>query len=131
VGLAKIMAISMSMFGISVSLFSFSRSLVLSMFLMVLVGFSMVSSMVSCNTFIQTLVDDDKRSRVMSLYIVSILGIAPLGSLNAGGVASVLGAPLTLAAGGIVCVATGIILLKQYPKMWQDAIPVYRRKNLL
>lgn len=131
VGLARIMGLSMSMFGISVSLFSFSRSLLLSMFLMVLVGFAMVSSMVSCNTFIQTLVDDDKRSRVMSLYIVSILGIAPLGSLNAGGVATILGAPLTLAAGGLVCVATGIVLLKQYPKMLEDALPVYRRKNLL
>lgn len=67
----------------------------------------------------------------MSLYIVSILGIAPLGSLNAGGVATILGAPLTLAAGGLVCVATGIVLLKQYPKMLEDALPVYRRKNLL
>ncbi len=131
VGLGKIMAFSMSFFGISVSLFSLSRSLALSMFLMVFVGLFMVSSMVSCNTFIQTLVDNDKRSRVMSLYIVSILGIAPIGSLNAGWLASMFGAPLTLAGGGVVCVAMGIILWKQHPGMWEAALPVYRRKNMV
>lgn len=131
VGLGKIMAISMSFFGIFVSLFSVSRSLVLSLLLMVFVGFFMVSAMVSCNTFIQTLVDDDKRSRVMSLYIVSILGIAPLGSLNAGWFASMVGAPVTLVCGGMVCVGMGVILWKQHPEMWEAALPIYRRKNMV
>ena len=52
--------------------------------------------MAACNTVLQTIVDDDKRGRVMALFSMAFLGVAPLGSLLAGGVATVIGAPLTL-----------------------------------
>jgi len=116
-GLGKIMAMSVASFGLVISLFAFSRFFVLSMVLMGLVGFSLVSSLVSCNTYIQSLVDDDKRSRVMSLYIVSIMGIYPLGSLFTGWLASIIGAPLTFFFCGCLCFLAGVILWRRYPEM--------------
>ncbi len=60
---------------------------------MACLGFFMVSTLVSCNTLVQTLVDEDKRNRVMSLFIVCAMGITPIGSLNAGWLATHIGVP--------------------------------------
>lgn len=128
-GLGKTMAFSVSFFGLSVGLFSFSRLLALSMILMGFVGFSLVSSLVSCNTYIQSLVDDDKRSRVMSLYIVSVMGIYPIGSLFTGWSASIIGAPLTFLGCGALCFMAGIILWKRTPQMEKIAHDVLKRKG--
>ena len=131
VGLGRIMAISCIFLGLSMALFSMSRILVLSMVLMVFLGFFMVATLVSCNTLVQTLVDEDKRNRVMSLFIVCAMGITPLGSLNAGWISSQIGAPLTLFGGGAVSLAIGLLLLRAWPAMWALSEPVYRQKNLL
>ncbi len=131
VGLGKIMAVSCVLLGLSMTAFSLSRIFALSLVLMACLGFFMVSTLVSCNTLVQTLVDEDKRNRVMSLFIVSAMGITPLGSLNAGWIASRLGAPFTLMAGGIISVVIGLLLLKAWPSMWTLSEPVYRKKNLL
>ena len=131
VGLGKIMAVSCILLGLSMTAFSLSKIFALSLVLMACLGFFMVSTLVSCNTLVQTLVDEDKRNRVMSLFIVSAMGITPLGSLNAGWIASRLGAPFTLLMGGIISVAIGFLLLRAWPSMWALSEPVYRKKNLL
>lgn len=131
VGLGRVMAVSCIFLGISMGAFSFSRNFPLSLVLMVFLGFFMVSTLVSCNTLVQTLVDDDKRNRVMSLFIVCAMGITPLGSLNAGWLASRLGAPVTLFLGGCVSLAIGARLWRSWPALWSLSEPVYRRKNLL
>ncbi len=97
--------------------FSLSRNFYLSLALMALLGFFMVSTLVSCNTLVQTLVDEDKRNRVMSLFIVSAMGLTPLGSLNAGWIASFLGAPATLFMGGAVSLILGVLLWRSWPAM--------------
>lgn len=131
VGLGKIMALAMSGFGICVALFAFSRWFPFSLLLMAGIGFTMISSMVAGNTLIQTLVDDDKRGRVMSLFIVALTGIAPFGSLFAGWLASKIDAPLTLACGGFICVGMGGWLWKKYPVLWEYAEPVYKKLHLI
>lgn len=128
-GLGKAMAFSVSFFGLSVSSFAFSRILALSMILMGFVGFSLVSSLVSCNTYIQSLVDDDKRSRVMSLYIVSVMGIYPIGSLFTGWIASIIGAPLTFLGCGALCFLAGVVLWRKTPQMEEIAHGVLRQKG--
>jgi predicted MFS family arabinose efflux permease len=131
VGLGKIMAVSCILLGIAMALFSQSRFFPLSLLLMACLGFFMVLTLVSCNTLVQTLVDEDKRNRVMSLFIVCAMGITPLGSLNAGWLASHIGAPTTMLAGGIISFAIGFWLLRSWPAIWALSEPVYKKKNLL
>ncbi len=131
VGLGKIMAVSCILLGIAMALFSQSRLFPLSLLLMACLGFFMVLTLVSCNTLVQTLVDEDKRNRVMSLFIVCAMGITPLGSLNAGWLASHIGAPTTMLAGGIISFAIGFWLLRSWPAIWALSEPVYKKKNLL
>jgi MFS family permease len=103
-GLETVLVAAAALFGIGLVAFSLSRLAWLSLGLMVLVGFGMMVHTASSNTLVQTLVDDDKRGRVMSLYTMALRGMVPLGSLCAGSLASQLGAPLTLRLGGLCCV---------------------------
>ena len=77
----------------------------LSLALLLFTGFGMMQQMAASNTILQTIVEEDKRGRVMSFYAMAFLGMAPFGSLLAGVLAARVGAPLTLAIGGAVCLA--------------------------
>jgi MFS family permease len=103
-GLERWIAFSSAGFGACLILFSLSRSLGLSAVLLVPAGFSMIGQMASSNTLIQTIVPDGLRGRVMSVYSMMFIGMAPFGSLLAGALAHRLGAPNTVAIGGLVCV---------------------------
>ena len=112
-GLEKIIPIATSIFGIGLIAFSLSRVFWLSMVFISVIGFGMMVQMVSCNTFIQTIVDDDKRGRVMSFYTMSFAGTAPFGSLLAGGLASRIGAPGTLFISGVSCIVGMLIFVSR------------------
>lgn len=77
-------------------------------------GFGMIVQFASSNTLIQTIVDDNKRGRVMALYGMSFLGITPLGSLLPGSISESVGVQLTLMVSSLICLVTGIIF---YPKV--------------
>lgn len=96
------------LFGVSLILFSFSKLLWLSLALMVLVGLGMVINNISANSFLQVLSTDDKRGRVMSLYIFSHQGMMPFGEFLLGALASLIGAPLALVLGGGVTVLSAL-----------------------
>src|SRR5437763_15522156 len=104
-------------FGVSLILFSLSRHFWLSTFLLVPVGFSMMVQMASSNTLIQSMVPDRLRGRVMAVYSMMFLGMAPFGALLAGILAHQMGAPLTVAAGGVVCIAGAFIFRSQLPRI--------------
>jgi MFS family permease len=91
-------------FGIGLILFSLSRWFWLSAILLVATGFCMMLQMACTNTLLQSMVPDRLRGRVMALYSMMFIGMAPFGALFAGLVASRLGAPITVATGGAVCV---------------------------
>lgn len=131
VGLGKIMGLAAVSLGFTMAAFSLSRFLPLSIALMACLGFFMVSILVSCNTLVQNLVEEDKRNRVMSLFIVCAMGITPIGSLNAGWIAGRLGAPAALFGGGVITLMIGAALLRAWPAMWALSEPVYRAKKLL
>ena len=99
-GLGRVIPMMSALFGAGLIGFSLSRSLWLSLLLLVVTGLGFMVQMAASNTLLQTLVDDDKRGRVMSFYTMSIMGITPFGSLLAGGLASRIGAPHTLLFGG-------------------------------
>jgi MFS family permease len=108
VGLGKIIALAAAGFGAGLIAFSRSTTMWLSLPLLVVTGFSMIVQMAASNTVIQTLVDEDKRGRVMSFYTMAFFGTTPLGSLLAGGLARGLGAPDTLLIGGVACVLAAV-----------------------
>jgi MFS family permease len=102
-------------FGVGLTAFSLSRILWLSLLLILCVGFGMMVQMVSSNTVIQSLTDDDKRGRVMSLYIIAFLGMAPLGSLLTGSLAARIGAQNTILLNGLVSILGSMIFIKKFP----------------
>lgn len=89
-------------FGLCLIGFSFSTRLYASLVYLFLMGFAIVCSIAVTNTLLQQLVTDEMRGRVMSMFILSFIGAMPLGNLLAGAGAQHFGAPLTLAAGGLV-----------------------------
>lgn len=103
-GLERVIPLATTTFGSGLIIFSMSRTLWLSLIFMVITGFGMMTQMVSSNTLLQTIVEDDKRGRVMSFYAMSFMGMAPIGSLLGGWLAEVIGAPNTLLFGGILCI---------------------------
>jgi MFS family permease len=107
-GLGRWIVISMAAFGVSLLLFSLSRHLWLSVLLLVPAGFFMMVQMAASNTLIQLMVPDELRGRVMSVYAMTFMGMAPLGSLAAGALAERLGAPLTVMIGAAACIATAV-----------------------
>ncbi len=108
-GLETVIPIATTIFGIGLIGFSFSRVTWVSMAFLVLVGFGMMVQNVSSNTYVQTIVDDDKRGRVMSFYNMAFFSTMPFGSLLAGSLASRIGAPSTLLISGISCLI-GMVL---------------------
>jgi MFS family permease len=108
-GLGRWITYASTGFGASLILFSFSRSLPLSVALLLPAGFSMLIQMSSSNTLIQTMVPDELRGRVMSVYSMMFMGMAPFGALSAGALAHRIGSPLTVAAGGAICIGGSLL----------------------
>jgi MFS family permease len=108
-------------FGVSLALFSLSRSFWLSVALLVPVGFSLMVQMASSNTLIQAMVPDQLRGRVMSVYSMMFLGMAPFGGLSAGYAAERIGAPATVAVGGAICVIAAVVFRMWLPKLRVEA----------
>jgi MFS family permease len=108
-GLGRWVAFAFGGLGLSLVLFSFSRSFWLSALLLLPVGFSMMTQMSSSNTLVQAMIPDELRGRVMSLYSMMFMGVAPIGALMAGTLAGIIGAPETIALGGIVCIVGAFV----------------------
>jgi MFS family permease len=108
-------------FGASLILFSFSRSFLLSILLLLPAGFCMLLQMSSSNTLIQTMVPDALRGRVMAVYSMMFMGMAPFGALLAGAIASRLGAPVTVALGGATCIAGSLVFGSKWPALRVEA----------
>lgn len=130
-GLDKVIALAAALFGVSLIAFSFSRFFALSLGLMIFIGLGMMLQMASSNTIIQTIVDDDKRGRVMSFYTMAFMGTAPFGSFLAGSLASKLGAPITLLIGGSVCVLGALVFSRLLPRLKESVRPTYVKMGLL
>jgi len=118
-------------FGVALLVFSQSRWMPLSLVALMFVGLGMVTQMALSNTILQTLVDNDKRGRVMSLFTMAFMGMAPFGSMMAGGLASKFGAPLAVAFGGVACIAGGVIFRLQLPALRKVAHPIYQKKGIV
>ena len=130
-GLAKWIGIAAVMAGIGASGFCFSRSVPLSAAFMALAGFGMFMSGATCNTIIQSVVDDDKRGRVMSYFTMFFIGSLPIGHLAAGWLAERIGAPMTFLAGGVVCALAGITFAIRLPSFRDHLRPIYVERGII
>lgn len=131
VGLGRVIALASGLFGLSLIGFSLSRILWLSLVFVAFAGLGLIVQVASSNTVLQTIVDDDKRGRVMSLYSMAFLGVAPFGNLLAGGLASVMGAPATIFLGGIACILGALVFARRLPSIGRVVRPIYVRMGIL
>lgn len=130
-GLTRLIPAAASIFSLALIAFSFSRLLWFSLATVTVLGFGMMLHMASSNTLLQTVVDEDKRGRVMSLYTMAFLGLTPFGSLFAGSLASRLGVQWTLAICGLIClIFTGVFVLL-LPEIRRTIRPVYIKMGIL
>ncbi|HET6421267.1 MAG TPA: MFS transporter [Geobacteraceae bacterium] len=117
-GLGKIVYGAAIIYFLGIVAFSLSKTLSLSMICLFAAGLGLVVQVASGNTILQTIVDEDKRGRVMSLFNMAFLGMAPFGNLLAGGMASGIGVPFTLLLCAVVCLAGSLRFagkLKAFP----------------
>jgi MFS family permease len=120
-GLGRWVVITCAGLGVSLFCFAFSNSFWLSAALLLPAGYSMMLQMACSNTLIQTMVPDQLRGRVMSLYSMMFMGMAPFGALFGGALAHRFGAPITVALGGIACVLGAIWFGRALPVLRIEA----------
>ena len=130
-GLGQVILVCVVLFGISLLGFALSRRLWLSMAALLGAGLGLMVQMASSNTILQTIVDDDKRGRVMSFYSMAFMGMVPFGSLLAGLLASRIGAPATVASGGVACLLAAAFFALALPGLRAQVRPIYVRLGIV
>jgi len=130
-GLLKIIPLAITLFGFGLIIIAFSNTLWLALPLMFVIGLGMMTQMAASNTIIQTIVDDDKRGRIMSFYVMAFIGTAPFGSLLAGTLAGKIGVPYTLIIGGSLCVLGAAVFALKIPDMRKNIRPIYVKLGII
>jgi MFS family permease len=130
-GLIRMIPLSAAVFGAGLIGFGFSHNFYLSMLGVLVAGMGMMQGMAASNTIIQTLVSEDKRGRVMSYYTMAFVGMAPFGSLLAGSLAGVVGAPLTVIINGSVVILGAAWFVTQYGALRRTVRPIYREMGII
>ena len=130
-GLGRIIFVSSLVFGTGLILFGLSHSIWLSMAMTMVAGMGMMVQMAATNTVLQSIVEENKRGRVMSLFLMAFTGTAPFGSLFGGFMADRVGAAMTLEVGGVACCIGGLLFLRALPEVGRVIRPVHEEQELL
>src|SRR5262245_6713188 len=130
-GLGRVIVTAAVVLGLGLAAFSRSGTVWLSAALLVVTGAGMMVEMAASNTLLQTMVDEDKRGRVMGLFGMAFQGAAPFGSLLAGWLAGVLGPRAVVLGSGALVLAGGLAFATQLPRLRRHARPVYARLGIL
>jgi MFS family permease len=130
-GLGTLIAWTSSAFGLGMIVFSFSHLLWLSLAALLATGFAMIAHTAASNTILQTIVEEDKRGRLMSFYTLAFVGTAPLGSLLSGFLASRIGTPATILLCGLACVGGSLAFACLLPGLRKSVRPIYVRAGIL
>jgi MFS family permease len=131
VGLGRVIVKAGVAFAVGLMAFSHSPWLPLSMLTLAVVGSGMMVLMAAANTMLQTIVDEDKRGRVMSFYAMSFFGMLPFGSLMAGSLGASIGAPMTVLVGGVVTLGAVGLFWRGLPHLRRDVRPIYERLGII
>jgi MFS family permease len=130
-GLGRWIAAGPGLFALGLLAFSYSQTLWLSLVCLVVSGFALMVYTGSSNTMLQTLVEEDKRGRVMSLYTMAFMGMAPLGSLLTGYLAAWIGPGKTLRVGAAACAVGSMAFLLRFRQLRAQVRPIYVRMGIL
>ncbi len=130
-GLGRAIPTGTAVFGAGLLAFSYTRSTALGMTALAAAGAGFMIQLAASNTIVQTIVDDDKRGRVMSFFMMAFFGPAPFGSLLAGRLADGIGAPATLRLAGLCCLAGAGLFGLRLEELREAIRPIYRRMGIL
>jgi MFS family permease len=130
-GLGRVIVIATAAFGLGLAAFSRAHVLGLALLLLLVAGCGMMVQTAASNTILQTIVEEDKRARVMSLLGMALFGSVPLGSLAAGALAARIGADNTISAGGAICCGAALVFLRALPAVRRAVRPIYERMGIL
>jgi MFS family permease len=112
---------SAALFALALILLAQAKSFAWAFLLLVVLGATMVGTLALTNSTLQLTSPPELRGRIMSMYNLAVLGLAPLGSLQAGAVAETLGVRFALALGGAICLAYFLTLLFFLPRLGRIA----------
>jgi MFS family permease len=130
-GLGRVVRAGMIIFGSGLIVFSFSRWFWMSWAAMLASGFGMMIGTASINTMLQTIVEPDKRGRVMSFFTTAFIGMSPLGNLWGGALASRIGAPLSVRLAGGACLAAAVWYTSRLKILREHIRPIYHQLGIL
>jgi MFS family permease len=130
-GLIRMIPVAAAVFGLGLIGFGLSHVFWLSMVMVLVAGAGMMQGMAASNTIIQTLVDEDKRGRVMSYYTMAFMGMAPFGSLLAGLMAHAMGAPWTVIVNGAFVVLGAAWFVTRLPALRVVVRPIYQEMGII
>jgi len=123
-GLGEWIALAPALLGMGLIGLSFSQMFWLSLLIVMVNGFAVMTHMAASNTVLQSIVDENKRGRVMSLYTVAFMGTLPLGSLTSGFVASQLGPAITVRICGVCCILCALVFFARLHKIREMIHPM-------
>jgi MFS family permease len=130
-GLGRLMVLMIATLGAATIGVACTGGLEVSLVLVTLIGFAVTVVAAASNIILQTIVDEDKRGRVMSLYMMAFMGTAPFGSLVAGALADLVGVPRTVAASGVVCIGGAVLFALRLPALRASIHPIYVREGII
>jgi MFS family permease len=130
-GIGRIIVVSGVGFGLGLIVFTAAPAYALSLTILLVVGFCWMVLIAASNTVLQSLAAERMRGRVMSLFSMMLVGMAPFGSLLAGALADRFGAPLVVATGGLCCAAAALWFARLLPRLRAAAIPVLIRRGII
>lgn len=129
-GLGRVIATCALVAGAALTAYAVSHWLWFSLAALALFGFGLIAAVASTNTVLQTLADEDKRGRIISIYVMTFLGIAPLGNFVAGTIAERIGVHWTLAGCGVALFAAAAWFALNLDS-WRRAVrPIYARQGI-
>ncbi|MFA7348692.1 MAG: MFS transporter [Desulfurivibrionaceae bacterium] len=130
-GLGRVIVRATILFALGIAAFALSDNFLLSLASLALAGFGGMTLVASCNTVLQTILDEDKRGRVMSFFTMAFIGVAPFGSLGAGSMAGILGPRNTLLLGSAGCLIGAAIFARHLPRIREKVRPIYLRMGII
>jgi MFS family permease len=130
-GLGRVIVVFTLVFGLGLVAFAASRTIPGSLGVLLAVGFGVMVVTASTNTVLQTVVEEDKRGRVMALYTMAFMGMAPVGALLSGALAQRVGAPATVAIGGVAMLGTAAWFARRLPELRREVHPIYHQLGIL
>lgn len=129
-GLFKIIGLSAGVASVTLVAFSFAPTLWLALPMLFVSALSMMLTAASTNTVLQSIVPDELRGRVAALYVMSFLGMSPVGSLASGWLASFIGSPYALALLGLLAFMASLVYAHFFQRIRQDILPLYEAMEI-